>query len=260
MAHLDPVLRAHPVTVASGTATIDTPDGPMAALTARPAGAGPFGAIIMFPHVGGLTDTMMTMARRAAEGGYFCVVPDLYHRLGTIVIDPQSADPTVHRIRDIAAGSVTPVSAMADTRAVLDWLKAHPQADARRRGAIGYGRSGSLALLAAARFPPEIGAAASVLGFGFVTDAPDSPHLSFSSASGEFYCAFAEHDEIIPRRVVEDLAAVLGSSSIPSEVVVHRGARHPYAFPDRDVYDRAAAEADWARIFSLFARRLSLTS
>ncbi len=247
------------MTVLGGSVVIDTKDGPMELLSALPSGQGPFGAIIMYPHVGGLTTTMATMARRAAEGGYFCVVPDLYHRLGTIVIDPQSADPKVLRIRDIAAGSLTPTGVMTDTRAVLDWLKAQPQADARRRGTIGYGRSGSFALMAAGRYPREIAAAASILGFGFVTDAPGSPHRSFENVSGEFYCAFAEHDDIIPRSVVEDLQRVLAPLPIRSQLVVHPGTRHPYAFPDRTVYDRTAAEADWQRVFSMLDRCLPLT-
>ena len=242
----------------TASVVIDTADGSMEALLAHPSGDGPFGAIIMYPHVGGLTKTMATMAQRAAAGGYLCIVPDLYHRLGAIVIDPQSTDPRVLRIRDIAAGSLTPSGVMADTRALLDWLKSHPLADARRRGTIGYGRGGSFALMAAGRYPQEIAAAASILGFGFVTDAPDSPHRSLPNVSGELYCAFAEHDDIIPENVVNELRAVLAPLPSRSQVIMHAGARHPYAFPDRAVYDEAAAEADWAGIFSMLERCLPL--
>lgn len=247
------------MTTTSNSVLIDTADGPMEALTAQPDGKGSFGAMIIYPHVGGLTKTMATMARRAAEGGYLCVVPDLYHRLGTIVLDPQSTDPKVLRIRDIAAGSLTPTDVMTDTRAVLDWLKSQPQADARRRGTIGYGRGGSFALMAAGCYPQDIAAAASILGFGFVTDLSDSPHRSFNKVSGEFYCAFAEHGDIIPRSVVEDLRRILAALPIQSRLVVHPGTRHPYAFPDRAVYDRAAAEADWEQVFSMLDRCLPLT-
>jgi carboxymethylenebutenolidase len=237
--------------------TIETPEGPMRAIMAVPEGPGPFPTAIMYPHSGGLTETMRLMARRAAKGGYLCMVPELYHRLGTIVLDPQSMEENAVAIRRIAADSLTSTSVMADTRALLDWLASEPNVSEGKRGAIGYGRGGSFALLAAGTFPDEIGAAATVLGFGFMSDRSDSPHLSFAKAEAEFYCAFAEHDDIVPDSVPRELAAYLAASPIPHRFVTHRGTRHPYAFPDRTVYDQAAAEADWEHIFALFARRLA---
>jgi carboxymethylenebutenolidase len=235
---------------------IDTPRGKMRAIIAQPGGRGPFPAAIMYPHVGGLTDTMRKMARRCAEGGYLCAVPDLYHCLGTIVLDPQSFDENAVAIRRVAAASLTPDGVMADTRALLDWLDRLPLARQGARGAIGYGAGGGFSLLAAATYPDEIAASASVLGFGFVTERPDSPHFSFPRIRAELYCAFAERDDIIPPTVPRGLAAELKALPIQSELISHPGVRHPYAFPDRAVYDRAAAEADWAKIFALFARRL----
>ncbi|MFI5012314.1 MAG: dienelactone hydrolase family protein [Hyphomicrobiales bacterium] len=241
-------------------AVIDTPDGRMAAILARPGGKGPFGAVIMYPHVGGLTDTMRLMARRCAQGGYLCVAPDLYHRLGTIILDPQSQDENVLAIRRVAAESLTPSSVMTDTRAVLVWLDREPLASRGPKGAIGYGAGGGFAVLAAATYPQEIAAAASVLGFGFTTDKPGSPHLSFPKLRGELYCAFAEHDDIIPPTVPDALAAALRPLPIRTELVRHKGTRHPYAFPDRTVYDKDAAEADWAKIFAMFARQMPAES
>lgn len=237
--------------------TIDTPEGPMRAIMAVPEGKGPFPTAIMYTHSGGLTETMRMMARRAAEGGYLCLVPELYHRLGTIVLDPQSVEENAVAIRRIAADSLTSKSVMVDTRALLDWLEAEPNVRKGPKGTIGYGRGGSFALLAAGTFPDDIGAAVAVLGFGFINDRADSPHLSFAKAKAEFYCAFAQHDEIVPDSVPRDLAAFLAASRIAHRFVTHPGTRHPYAFPDRTVYDRAAAEADWQHVFALFARRLT---
>ncbi len=133
---------------------------------------------------------------------------------------------------------------------------ADARADRAPRGTIGYGKSGAWALMVAGIFPGEIAAAASVLGFGFVTDGPDSPHLRLDAVRGEIYCAFAELDEIIPRAVADDLAPQLSVLPIPTQFIMHAGARHPYAFPDRAVYDRQATESDWQHIFAMFARRL----
>lgn len=248
-------MKPVPETVSDSRAWIETPSGHLAALVARPVGAGPFPAAILFPHVGGLTETMCDCARRAAAGGLLCVVPNLYHRLGTIVLDPQSDDPDAVAIRKVAAGSLTLDGVVEDARSVLDWLDTNTgDAVPGPRGTIGYGRSGSFTLLAAAALPERIKAAATVLGFGFKELANAGADLAVIE---EIYAAFAENDEIIPAHVPGELKALLEKSGKPFELVVHPGARHPYAFVDRAVYDERAAEYDWSRIFALFARRLS---
>jgi carboxymethylenebutenolidase len=226
---------------------IATGDGPMRAIVARCASA--MRGVILFPHVGGLTDTMRTMAQIVADGGCVCVVPDLYHRLGTIVLDPQSSNEDAAAIRKAAAASVTDTNAMRDAAAVIAWLD--QQGVARPLGTVGFGRGGGLALAAAASFPGDIAAAASILGFRF----PERDTLA--RIKGEIYCAFAEHDDIIPAEVPDNLASCLTDLSVPSRLVVHAGARHPYVFPDRTVHDAKAAAEDWASVFAMFDRRLA---
>ena len=186
-----------------------TPAGPMRLLVARPDGPGPFPVVIMYPHVGGLTDTMRLVADRVAAGGYACFVLDLYHRLGTIVLDPQSADPDVVAIRRIAAASVTDGDAMADTVSLLDWLSAQPGLRAGRVGTVGFGRGGSLAVRAASQFADRVGAAASVLGFGFAPDGAEAARARLARITGGVYFAFAEQDDIIPAEVPAELAPLL---------------------------------------------------
>jgi carboxymethylenebutenolidase len=43
---------------------------------------------------------------------------------------------------------------------------------------------------------------------------------------------------------------------VRSSHVVHRGADHGYALPDRDVFDKQAANRDWEHIFAMFRRQL----
>ena len=38
--------------------------------------------------------------------------------------------------------------------------------------------------------------------------------------------------------------------------IVHQGADHGYALPDRDVYDKAASNRDWEHIFPMLERTL----
>jgi carboxymethylenebutenolidase len=99
-----------------------------------------------------------------------------------------------------------------------------------------------------------------VLGFGFIAPSADSPHLAFAKAKGEFYCAFAELDDIVLASVPAALAEFLRRIGSPHRIVIHPGARHPYAFPDRAVYDRGAAEADWAEIFAMLGRNICVSA
>jgi carboxymethylenebutenolidase len=236
-------------------AIVPTEDGPMRAILARPRGPGPHAPVIMFPHVGGLTETMREMAGLVAAGGYLCAVLDPYHRLGTIVLDPQSRDPEAVAIRKVAASSVTVRRAMDDAKALMSWLAARPDVRASSFGSIGYGRGGYLALRAAAAFPERIRAAASVLGSGFTEEGANAARAWLGRVTAGLYCAFAEHDDIIPPSVPADLADLLRDRK-NARIVIHPGARHPYAFPDRAVHDPDAARNDWEAIFALFAREL----
>jgi carboxymethylenebutenolidase len=237
---------------------IETPDGPMRAFVAHPRGSDAFAAAVIVQHIGGLSDTMKESARQVAREGYLAIVPALYHRLGDIVIDPVSRDPDVAAIRAIAVQSLRPVRVMADIAATLAWLRMEPRAARGRRGMIGYGGGSALALYAAATFPEEIAAMASILGVGFIRkDDPDSPHLRINSARAELYFAFAGEDEIIPERDVQALASMLAASRHKHSIVVHPGVRHGYAFPGRPVYDASAAARDWAELRALFTRALA---
>lgn len=235
---------------------IETPDGAMETFVARPGGDGPHLAAIMVQHIGGLSPTMEIMARRMAAEGFTCAVPALYHRLGRIVVDPLATDERVAAIRAIASASLTAPQVMSDIEAVLRHLAQERTVRRAPAAIIGYGGGASLALLAATRLPEVIRAAACILGVGFIKDTPDSPHLSLGQLRGPVYCGFAENDHIIPAADVERLRAIFGENGVAAEIVVHPRARHGYCFPNRDVYDRDAAERDWTAITAMFRRAL----
>ena len=48
---------------------------------AVPSGSGPFPAIVVAQHGGGVDTFVRAMADQFAEAGYAAVAPDLYHRL-----------------------------------------------------------------------------------------------------------------------------------------------------------------------------------
>ncbi len=94
---------------------------------------------------------------------------------------------------------------MEDIAAMLAFVDVQPAAKPGPVGAHGYCMSGPYALAAAARYPDRITAAASFYGTWLVNDAEESPHRNLAKAKGELYIACAEHDELAPLPMVEEL-------------------------------------------------------
>jgi carboxymethylenebutenolidase len=81
--------------------------------------------------------------------------------------------------------------------------------------------SGPYALAAAARYPDRVAAAASFYGTWLVSDAEESPHLNLAKVKGELYIACAEHDELAPLPMVEELRGLFERSGNPGELEMY---------------------------------------
>jgi carboxymethylenebutenolidase len=63
-------------------------------------------------------------------------------------------------------------------------------------------------------------------------------------------------DRHTPPELVAEMEKLLSQSAADLRYMVHRDADHGYALPDRDVFDKQAANRDWERIFAMFRRQL----
>ena len=125
------------------------------------------------------------------------------------------------------------------------------------KGSIGYCLGGRLSLAAAAAFPDQFRASASMHGTQLVNDKPDSPHRFVDKMRGEIYCGFAEKDALAPPSTIETLVrAVQGSSR--RALPLHRPSRHRARLRAAGprIFDKAAANRDWENIFAMFKRQL----
>ena len=66
---------------------VTTKHGRMHTFTACPDAPGAFPAIILYMDAPGYREELCNQARRIAKHGYFCVLPDLYYRYGTVRFD-----------------------------------------------------------------------------------------------------------------------------------------------------------------------------
>ena len=125
------------------------------------------------------------------------------------------------------------------------------------KGTIGYCLGGRLSLAAAAEFPDQFRASASMHGTRMVSDKPDSVHRLVDRMRGEIYCGFAETDDLAPPATIETMGKLFAAcTEVKYRAIVHPGTVHGYALPDRDIFEKPAANRDWENIFAMFKRQL----
>lgn len=238
---------------------IPTRDGAMETFICHPERGGPYPPVLFLMDAPGIREELYDMARRLATVGYYVMLPNLYYRSGVMEMKDLPPLPEAEaRARMFEfMGSLTIPLVMDDADALLDFADRDPAASPGAAGAIGYCMSGQYAINVAARHPERIRCAASLYGVQLVTDAPDSPHLAAQKTRAELYFACAEHDAWAPLEMVEALDASLKADGVNAEVELYPAVHHGFAFPQRPVYDKPAAERHWERLFALFARNLS---
>jgi carboxymethylenebutenolidase len=241
------------------TVDIATPAGAMETFICHPERGGPFPAIFLLMDAHGVREELRDMARRLGTVGYYVLLPNLYYRAGRDTIyghdvrDRNSAE--YARMRTVRTKMTIP-PVMDDVAAMLQFVGAQGAVKPGPVGAHGYCMSGPYALAAAARYPDRVAAAASFYGTWLVNDAEESPHLNLGKVKGELYIACAEHDDLAPLPMVEELRGLFRRAGTAGEIELYPGAHHGFAFPEGRVYDKQAAERHWERLVALYRRRL----
>ena len=243
----------------SQTIDLQTPDGRMETFICHPERGTSHPAVFLLMDAPGIREELRDMARRLATAGYYVLLPNLYYRAGrdTIFGADVLKDGSAERERMRAVRTkMTIPPVMNDIAAMLAYVDRQAVVAKGAVGCHGYCMSGPYALAAAARFPDRIAAAASFYGTWLVSDAEESPHRSLDKVKGELYIACAEHDDLAPLPMVEELRGLFNKSGTAGELEIYPGVHHGFAFPERWCYDKPAAERHWERLLALYERRL----
>jgi carboxymethylenebutenolidase len=237
---------------------IATQDGEMNTFICHPERGGPHPAILFLMDAPGIREELRDMVRRLGSVGYYVMLPNLYYRsdveeLGPFIGEAHLA--TRQKLMELLRTINIPM-VMPDVDALIAFAAKDPAASIQHMGCVGYCMSGQYAVNAAVRHPQRVRAAASIHGIALVTDKPDSPHLAIQHTNARFYFGCAETDVYAPPEMIEALRAEIESRHGNAEVEVYPGTHHGFAFPERPVYDKAAAERHWERLFALFRERL----
>jgi carboxymethylenebutenolidase len=235
---------------------IPTADGAMNSFVVHPEEGGPFPVVLFYMDAPGKREELHDMARRIAAVGYCVVLPNLYYRRSRDFRLMERTEPAMAEMFGLMA-TLDARSTACDTQAMLRFVDALGAADAGRVGAVGYCMSGPFVMWAAAAFPERMRCIASIHGANMATDRPDSPHRMAPRIRCESYFACAEIDKWAPPADIAQLQSALTAAGTPHRIEWYPGAEHGFVFPQRaGIYNPAAAERHWERLFSLFERNL----
>ena len=228
----------------SYTETIKVNAQEMQLYVSVPDDAGPFPAIVVAQHAGGVDTFIRGMTDRLAEAGYVAVAPDLYHRLGA---DEQR---TPRQLKDSEM--------IADVRATVDFLKQHDAVDSDALGITGFCMGGRVAYLMAAAIP-LFKAAVPYYGGNIMVALGEGGRSPFERTA-EIACPlmfhFGQEDRNPSPEDMEKLDAELKRYNKAHEFYTYPNAGHAFMDFTGERYRKAAAEASWPRTLDFFARHL----
>lgn len=207
---------------------------------ARPAGDGPFPAVLMLHEWWGLNEGITELADAMAEQGYVVFVPDAYRgKLATQI-------PFALYLRL----STPEVEIHADLDAGLDYLRGLADVDPARVATVGFCFGGQQALQMSLRRPDDL--AATVMLYGsLVTEAAQLGPLR----EQPFLGIFGATDGQIPVSEVRAFEAALNSLNAPATITIYEGVGH--AFVTEENYNRpGAAGQAWQQISDFLAAHL----
>ena len=229
----------------TSTETVQVADQEMPVYLSEPNGPGPFAAIVVIHHAGGVDEFTRTMADRLAEAGCAAAAPDLYHRL------PKNVEPKTRQLKDLEV--------ISDVNAAVDFLRRHQDVDGEHLGITGFCMGGRVAYLMAAA-NPHFKAAVAYYGGNIMKPWGEGGSTPFDR-TGEIGCPlmfhFGEEDSTPSQADMRRLDAELNSFGKVHEFHSYSGAGHAFMnFANPQRYREAAAEASWPRTLDFFARHL----
>ncbi len=213
----------------------------------HPDGAGPFPAVVLIQHQGGVDKFMEEMTEKIAAAGYFGITPDLYHR---DTPDCQDDGPTRRsRLRD--------VTVIKDVNATVDFLNAHKLVDAARLGIVGFCMGGRVSYLMTAA-DPSFGAAVVYYGGNIAKAWGDGP--SPLDRTAEIHCPIQSHSgEEDKNPSPEDMRKIdveLTKHGKVREIYSYAGTGHGFMDRHGKNYRAHADQASWPRTLDFFRRYL----
>jgi carboxymethylenebutenolidase len=215
-----------------------------------PSGSGPFSAIVVSQHGGGVDRFIQTICDRFAEAGYAAVAPNLYHRVSDDVLngDPRPRPWDVLSDPDI----------VADINATVDFLRNHPAISGDKIGITGFCMGGRVAWLGAAS-NPYIKALAPYYGGNIMVtwgagEVP--PYELADNINCPILFHFGEVDENPSQDDMRKFDAELTRLGKAHQFYTYPGADHAFMDFTGPRHHQESADASWPRTLEFFAAHI----
>jgi carboxymethylenebutenolidase len=231
------------------TVAVETADGEMGIYDAQPQGP-VSGAVIVLQEAFGVNDHIEDVCRRFAAAGYRAVAPHLFHRSGDPVLsygDIEKVMPHMQALSEAGLG--------ADLDATSSYLESLGFG-LKSTGVVGFCMGGTVAFLAAARYP--LGAAVTFYGGGVAEGRFGMPSLVelASELQTPWLGLFGDLDQGIPVEHVETLRVAISGAPVEAEIVRYADADHGFHCDARQSYHEESARDAWSRTLDWFACNL----
>jgi carboxymethylenebutenolidase len=220
----------------------------MPVYVSRPDGAGPFPAMVVIQHQGGVDEFVQGITLQLAQDGYVAAAPNLYHRDG-----PECTDDIVSRRSRLSDRRI-----INDVDATARFLQSQRFVDGNRLAIIGFCMGGRIVYLAAAANPVFKAAVTYYPSNAFRPWGRDLP--SPFERTAEIHCPVQGHfgadDKNPSPEDMNKLGAELTKFDKAHEFYSYPEAAHAFMDSTKDSYRRQAAEAAWERTLDFLRKNL----
>ncbi len=215
---------------------------------ARPEGAGPFPAVLIFIEAFGLNAHFQRLTERFADAGFAAITPDLYDGATYEYTDLPGAIGHMRRLDDDVA--------LAKAEQALDFLAGRAE---HRRGAVavvGFCMGGRLSFLANAALAPRFKAAAAFYGGGIGPVESFFGRKTLLDRAAEMQAPlqlwYGAEDQFIRPEEHGRIAEALSRARKHYTLTVLPGVTHGFFCEDRGSYHPESAQRAWRATTAFF--------
>ncbi|MDP2674139.1 MAG: dienelactone hydrolase family protein [Dehalococcoidia bacterium] len=220
----------------------------MRCYVAAPAGEGPFPAVVVIQHAGGVDGFVQEMSGRFAAAGYVAIAPELYHRQ-----DPESGEDPLTRM-----GRLRDVEVVRDVNAAIEHAGRLDEVAADRIGIAGFCMGGRVSYLMATHVASL---RAAVVFYGGNIMVPwgegPAPFERSESIACPLLGLFGEQDTNPSPADVAKIDAELTRRGKQHEFHTFAGVGHAFMTSARPGYRQDVAEDAWGECLGWLQQHLS---